>query len=216
MIEVVSFDIDGTLLNREFMDSVWLEEIPRLYAANHKISLKEAKQLVQREYGAVGDRKLEWYDMKYWLLKFELDINPLKILECKKVLIKLYEEVPGVLQKLSDKGFRLIIITIAPKEFVDFELKHTHIDCYFEHVFSATSDFERVKKTGDVYGKVLRALNVSARKVAHVGDHLDFDFKVPRKLGITSFYLDRSGKSKGELMIKDLRELESKLIRKHS
>jgi FMN phosphatase YigB (HAD superfamily) len=43
-IEVVSFDLDGTLLDTGFVDSVWLEEIPRLYSVEKRVSVDDAKK----------------------------------------------------------------------------------------------------------------------------------------------------------------------------
>ena len=45
----------------------------------------------------------------------------------------------------------------------------------------------------------------------HVGDELYFDFNVPRKLDILAFYLDRTGKHKGDFVIHNLKELQRKL-----
>jgi FMN phosphatase YigB (HAD superfamily) len=45
----------------------------------------------------------------------------------------------------------------------------------------------------------------------HIGDYLNFDFNVPRRLGIQAFHLDRTGENKGELVIYSLEELNRKL-----
>jgi putative hydrolase of the HAD superfamily len=47
--------------------------------------------------------------------------------------------------------------------------------------------------------------------MVHVGDHYQFDFLVPREVGIQAFYVDRSGQKNGDFILKDLRELEKKL-----
>jgi putative hydrolase of the HAD superfamily len=54
---------------------------------------------------------------------------------------------------------------------------------------------------------------VDPREIVHVGDHYDFDYLVPRRLGIQAFYLDRSGEQKGEFVLRSLRELEEKILR---
>lgn len=48
--------------------------------------------------------------------------------------------------------------------------------------------------------------------MAHVGDHYEFDFLVPKRLGILSFYLDRSGNSSGRWVVKDLREFNRRIL----
>jgi hypothetical protein len=45
-----------------------------------------------------------------------------------------------------------------------------------------------------------------------VGDHYEFDYLVPRRLGIDAFFLDRLDKQRGEFVIKDLRELEKRIL----
>ena len=47
----------------------------------------------------------------------------------------------------------------------------------------------------------------------HVGDDQNFDFDVPRRLGIMAFHFDRKGKHKGELVVHSLEELNKKLQR---
>jgi putative hydrolase of the HAD superfamily len=69
-----------------------------------------------------------------------------------------------------------------------------------------------VKKTAEFYQQVCDILNVDPQEIVHVGDHYDFDYLVPRKLGIQAFYLDRFGKQKGQFVLKDLSELEKRIV----
>jgi putative hydrolase of the HAD superfamily len=68
-----------------------------------------------------------------------------------------------------------------------------------------------VKKTAEFYQKVCDILNVDPQEIIHVGDHYDFDYLVPRRLGIQAFYLDRFGKQEGEFVLRSLKDLEEKL-----
>lgn len=212
-IRFVSFDLDGTLFDNRFVDSVWLEEIPRLYAVKKRVSIDDAKEKVLREYGKVGKKRLEWYDLQYWIEKFGLDVAREELLKKFENRIKAFPEVPRVLEQLRRKGFRLIVVTNARREFAELELQKADMEKHFERVFSSTSDFRMVKKTADLYRRVCNILGISPQEIVHVGDDPDFDFKVPRKLGITAFHLDRTGKQKGECVIYSMNELNRRLAR---
>jgi 2-haloalkanoic acid dehalogenase type II len=210
-IKVISFDLDGTLFDNRFVDSVWLEEIPRLYSVKKMVSIDDARKAVKGEYDKVGKERLEWYDLHYWIRKFDLNIDGKELLRSFEDRIKTYPEVPNILEQLKQKGFRLIILTNAQRMFVELELNKAKIDNYFDHVFSSTSDFRMVKKTENLYKKVCNALRISPQEMIHVGDDVNFDFNTPRRLGVEAFHLDRTGENKGELVIYSLEELNNKL-----
>jgi putative hydrolase of the HAD superfamily len=91
-------------------------------------------------------------------------------------------------------------------------MEATGLGGYFDRIFSATSDFGEVKKTVGFYQRICQILGVNPQEVIHIGDHYEFDYLVPRSLGIYAFYLDRSGKKNGEYVLKDLNDLENRLI----
>ena len=49
-LKVISFDVDGTLVDLEYNDLVWFKEIPQLIAHKKKIGFEESLKLVQGEY----------------------------------------------------------------------------------------------------------------------------------------------------------------------
>jgi putative hydrolase of the HAD superfamily len=102
-------------------------------------------------------------------------------------------------------------VTNAIREFVELELGKAEMKDCFERVFSSTSDFGVVKKTVKLYQRVCDILGVSPQEMIHVGDDWNFDFDVPRRLGILAFHLDRPGKHEGEFVIQSLEELTRKL-----
>jgi HAD superfamily hydrolase (TIGR01549 family) len=210
-IRIASFDLDGTLTDISFVDSVWLEGIPRLYALKYGLAFEDAKSFVTREYGKVGRERLEWYDLSYWIGKLGLDVSPGEILSSFQHRIGVFPEVTEVLEEFRNVGLRLIIVTNARREFADLELEKTKIGRYFERVFSATSDFGLIKKTPNLYKKVCSICEVSPQEMIHVGDDQCFDFEVPNKIGIEAFYLDRTGKHSGQSVIHSLMELGQKL-----
>jgi HAD superfamily hydrolase (TIGR01549 family) len=211
--KMVSFDLDGTITDISFADSVWLEGIPRSFADKNGISLEDARRRVMREYAEVGRDRLEWYDLRYWIRKFGLDVRPEELLDSFQHKIKIYPEVVEVLEEFSSVGFRLIIVSNARREFVDLELQKTKIARYFERVCSATSDFGLIKNMVELYQKICKICDVSPNELIHVGDDHSFDFEVPSRLGINSFYLDRTGKKSGEYVVYSLKELSGKRAR---
>jgi putative hydrolase of the HAD superfamily len=124
--------------------------------------------------------------------------------------INVYPDVNHILERLKNK-FSLILTSNAGMEFIDIELEATGLARFFDRIFSATSDFGEVKKTAGFYHRVCQILGASPHEIIHVGDHYEFDYLVPRKLGIHAFYLDRTAQESGDFVLCDLRELEERL-----
>ncbi len=68
-----------------------------------------------------------------------------------------------------------------------------------------------MKKTATFYRQICEILKSEPNEITHIGDHFEFDYLVPRSLGIRAYYLDRSGKEKGEFVLSDLRDIEGKI-----
>lgn len=210
MAKYISFDMDGTLVDSEFTDWVWGHGIPNLYAEKSGLSFEAAKTFVEGEYRKVGEGAIEWYDIKYWFKFFQLDKNWESLMNNYVDKINVYKDVNHILDRLRDQ-YPLILTSNAGREFIDIEMSATGLRRYFDRMFSATSDFQLVKKTGNFYQRICEVLEAEPREIVHVGDHHEFDYLVPRSLGIRAFYLDRSAQQKGDFIISDLKELEEKL-----
>jgi HAD superfamily hydrolase (TIGR01549 family) len=210
MAKIISFDMDGTLVEPEFTDWVWLYGIPMLYAEKTGFPFEEAKHYVVEEYLKVGEGAIEWYNIKYWFQFFQLEQNWKGLMERYVDKIKIYPDVHHILGRLRNR-FQLVLTSNAGREFIDVEMEATGLGRYFDRIFSATSDFGEVKKTVEFYQRICQILGVGPQKIVHVGDHYEFDYIVPRSLGIHAFYLDRSGEKNGDFVLRDLRDLEEKL-----
>lgn len=209
-IKVISFDLDGTLVGPEFNEWVWGVGIPQLFAEKRRIPFDEAKEIVEGEYRKVGDGSLEWYDIKYWFNFFQLDGNWKPLLNRFSQRIKIYPEVLKVLKDLSFH-YRLIIISNAAREFIDIEVEVAELRGYFSRIFSATSDFGQVKKTAEFYEHICKLLLIGFQEMVHVGDHWEFDYLVPKGLGIQALHIDRSGNRRGDDVIRNLEEVGQRL-----
>ncbi len=210
MLKIISFDMDGTLVDPEFTDWVWGHGIPMLFAEKAGISFETAKAYVVEEYLKVGESAIEWYDIKYWFRFFQLTKSWKDLMQQYVDRIHVYPDVNQILDRLKEK-FPLILTSNAGREFIEVEMEATGLGRYFDRIFSATSDFGEVKKTTGFYHRICHILESRPQEIVHVGDHYEFDYLIPRSLGIQTFYLDRSGEKKGEFMIPDLRDLEKRL-----
>lgn len=211
MLKTISFDLDGTLIDWTFANSLWFEGISRLYAERWGLSQEEALQEVRRRYDGVGLERIEWYDINYWWREFNLGGSWRELVEQCKCNVRTYPEVHEVLKELH-RRFRLIIITNGMRELAEVEVEQTGLKDYFEEMFSATSDFGLVKKTGRFYSEILKVIGVSPDEVVHIGDNWVFDYLAAREAGIRAFFLDREGKQSGDFVVRDLREFSRQLI----
>jgi HAD superfamily hydrolase (TIGR01549 family) len=203
MIRFVSLDMDGTLVNSRFVDLVWMQGMPELYAKEHGLGFAEAKEFVIGEYMKIGSDKLEWYNLQYWLDLFGLNSSPESLLERFEDQIETYPEVTEALDSLSE-DFELVVTSNAAREFIDMELEG--LSDYFIETFSATSDFREVKKSPLVYGAVCRQLKAKPIEVLHIGDHYTYDYESPLEAGLDAIFLDRKGNRTGREVVGDLKE----------
>ncbi len=211
MIKIISFDFDGTIVKPTFADAFWLQGVPTLYAQQHHLDIEEAKKVLFEEYEKIGENRIEWYDPGYWFNRFKLQKDWKKMLFEYRTFVEVYPEAPLVLKRLS-KNYMLIISSNAKKEFIDLQLTQAKLHQYFKKIFSSTSDFHTVKKVTDFYAMICNKLEISPQEMVHVGDHKEFDYNAPRKLGITSYYLKRKENITGKYIVSDLEQFEKKLM----
>jgi len=211
MVKLISFDLDGTLIDWAFADSFWFDCMARLYVEKNGGSHKDARNEVRRRYEEVGMDNIKWYNIGHWWKEFGFtgDWNDL-INECRPK-VRAYPDAKETLERLS-RRFKLIVITNGIRELAEVEIEESGFGKYFDRVFSATTDFGLVKKTGEFYLSILDKLNSPAEAVVHIGDNYAFDYLAPREAGIQSFFLDRSGEHSGDFVVKDLKEFVRKML----
>jgi len=203
-LKIISFDVDGTLVDLEYNDLIWFKEIPELVAKKKKISLEKSLKYVHEEYNKLGEHNLNWYDINYWVTYFGLKISPKIILEKYESQVKIFPEVVPLLEGLK-KNFILIVITAMPREFLIPKMKK--LEKYFKFSFSALSDFKELKNS-EIYSKISKSLNVYPEQILHIGDHWEFDYLAAQKAEMNAIYLDRSNTKKGNFVVNNLTEIK--------
>ncbi|RLE97766.1 MAG: hypothetical protein DRJ63_08690 [Thermoprotei archaeon] len=184
MIRVISFDLDGTIIDRKYNDYFWLEVIPRTYAEEKGLKLSEAKRIVYSKYDEIGDSDIRWYLPDFWLkyLGIKRDLNEL-IREAFRES-RPYPYVKPLLYILFKMKIKIILCTNAPRKLATSILNCLSIKSYFRKTYSCVSDYSLVRKTRSFYAKVIKDLKVSASSIVHIGDNFTYDYKIPVSLGI--------------------------------
>jgi HAD superfamily hydrolase (TIGR01549 family) len=185
-VKVVSFDVEGTLVTPDFSHAVWFEAIPRQYAEKNSISLEQARKAVEEEYRKVGDQRLEWYDVRYWVDRLGLG-TPVPMMQRCEAHVRYYPEVKEVLASLNEK-YKLVVASGSTRDFLRHLLQD--IQPYFAGIYSSITDYRQLK-TSEFYSKMCQAMRVAPEQVVHIGDNWQFDFIAPSEIGIQAFYLDR-------------------------
>jgi HAD superfamily hydrolase (TIGR01549 family) len=203
MIRIISLDMDGTLVKTRFVDKVWMEGMPMLYAEKTGLDFPAAKEYVVGEYMKIGSDHLEWYDLLYWIERFGLKVGKDELLQMYEDEIETYPEVQEVLDHLAE-SYELVVTSNAAREFIDIELDG--LSDYFRETFSATSDFREVKKSPLIYGAVCAHMGAKPFEVLHIGDHYHYDYESPLQAGLDALFLDRKGERSGSEVVGDLLE----------
>jgi len=206
-IEVVSFDMEGTLVPTDFSSLIWETDIPLLYGEKNGLVFDEAKRRVIAEYDSIGQGAPEWYDVDYWFRRLGLDGDWHRLLEERRGACVPFPEVHGVLERLG-KEYRLIVSSNTIREFLEIQLRC--LPDIFEEAFSAPSDYGGVKDVG-FFRMVSEMMGVEPERIVHVGDSARFDYDVPHKIGVRAYFLDRNGETQGPHVVKDLEEFVSAL-----
>ena len=207
-IKAISLDLTGTISTEDFSNSVWLEGIPELYARRNGLDLERAKEIVFSQYKEIGEERSEWYDIKYWFGRLGLGDGWRDLLNSYRDRVRIFEDAREAIPLLGER-YRLILLSNAGREFIEMELGEGGLLHFFDTIISATQDMGEVKKTPSFYRKVLKSLGLEPHELLHAGDHILFDYRAPRRVGIRAYLVDREGKRRARFRIKSLKELIS-------
>lgn len=199
--KAVLFDLHGTLVYAK--DEVSEEEISDyLCSRGYELSsqqLKAAWAFVSFiDYPKYGYKSWRSYMSRIlWRLKVAADRetldNVVKLLESRPY--RLYPDVVQAVAKTKDYGFKTAIVTTIAH--FKFERTIQPIRKYFDFVmtgYEAGCD----KSNPKMYLRVLEILGVRPFEAVMIGDDMQLDVLLPKRLGIDTIFLDREGKHKGQ------------------
>lgn len=133
-IDLVMFDMDGTLLDLAFDNFFWQHAVPQAWAVANGHSHDAAKQILYPQFKA-QEGHLNWYSLPYWSDALQLDLNGLK--QQHQDRISLRPQAQQLLEQLQQAGKTLWLVTNAHPQALHIKMQQTGIANYFEQLISS-------------------------------------------------------------------------------
>lgn len=104
-----------------------------------------------------------------------------------------HPDVPTALQDLSEKGYRMAVLTNSPREGMKAQLENAGIDTFFERKLSV-EDIGIYKPNRHVYRWAARKLGVAPEDCLFIAGH-GWDVAGARAAGMHTAFLSRAGQN---------------------
>ena len=130
-IDTVLLDMDGTLLDLHFDNYFWMDHLPRLYAAKHRISEAESSAFLQATFHS-GEGTLKWYCLDHWSEQLEMDIPALK--QEIQHMIQVRPFAIEFLTQLHASHRDVVMVTNAHRKTLELKMANIDITGWFDRV----------------------------------------------------------------------------------
>ena len=168
-LENYVLDMDGTLLDLHFDDTVWNSRLPYHYAKKNNCSLERAhghiKSTLERSRGS-----LDWYSFPHWKNKLDIDISSIEMEVLHLVSVK--KDTLRFLTNAKQRQKRLILATNAYPVSLKKKLAITGIDKYFDHILSA-HEIGHAKEDTGFWNARSGKLSLRKTRTLIIDDNLD-------------------------------------------
>ena len=212
-LKAVLFDLHGTLAYIE--NPVTATEISEyLFDKNYEVSSQQLRAawgfVAFIDYPRYGYRSWRpFFSRIFWRLKVKVDKEALnwivKLLESKPY--QLFPDASEAIAKAKEKGFKTAIVTTITH--FNFEKAIQPIRKYLDFIMTGY-EAQCDKSNPKMYQKVLKILRVKPHEAIMIGDNIQLDVLLPKRLGINTILLDRKREivesPHADATINDLRE----------
>ena len=134
--ETLMLDMDGTILDLAFDNYVWLDLVPRRYAAANNLSFEVAREALLERYRAIQGN-LEWYCLDHWNERLGIDV--VKIHHDVTYRIGYLPGALGFLQSIVGREKRVLLVTNSHPDTLHLKDAVTGLADYFDGVYSSHS-----------------------------------------------------------------------------
>lgn len=133
-VSYVLLDLDGTLLDKHFDDTFWLEFVPARYAVARGMTVEQAKEHLFATYRS-HEGTLKWTDLDFWSQEFEMDIPAMK--HELGHLINPLPHAEEFLERMRAEGREVHLLTNAHHKSVSLKFQRTGIGHHFHSVLTS-------------------------------------------------------------------------------
>jgi HAD superfamily hydrolase (TIGR01509 family) len=219
MFKAIFFDRDGTLTYNNPEKETWRDKTVENWSGKpFELSYEKMMGLFKK----ASEGKSPWYknvdDEKEFFKRYYkhllLEENVKEELETRSKLLfeelwcnndKIpYPETIDVLEYFRNNGYKMGVISDTSPS-LEYTLQQLGLAKYFTS-FTASSLVGAGKPSPIIFNAALAAQNVTASESLYVDDY-DVEADGARKLGFTSFLIDRSGQKKDLWTINNLKEI---------
>lgn len=165
-IDTVIFDMDGTLLDLKYDNTLWNSELPKRFATLRGIQEKQAwKLLYDRPVS-----KLDYYSLDYWQ-----DFTGLDIAAIHWELISLIQyraNAKKLIFQLHKLGIRCVIATNAHPKVFEIKNHVTFLDKIIDKVYCAL-DFSSTKEDLNFWEKLHYVERFQVGRTLFIDDNIE-------------------------------------------
>lgn len=219
-IKAVLFDLHGTLVYVE--KDITDEEVPEyLFSKGYEVSPQQWKAAWSFvsfiDYPKFGYKTWRSYLLRIlWRLEVKVDKQTLEniIDRFKSRSYKLQWDAAGAAKRAKHSGFKTAIVTTIA--YFKFRKIISPIRKYFDFImtgYEAGCD----KTNPRMYRKILEDLNVRPEEAVMIGDDVQTDVLLPKRLGMKAILLDRERKNMqcllADAIVNDLNEAMETVMR---
>ncbi len=189
-VRVVSLDLDGTILKRDFDYALWGEQghtgVLWQHVGNHLgISPSEA---YRRSAALLPEVSNGTIDIRVWMRHFNLPNSEQEIIDAVAVPVEKYDDYHGVVQHLRRSGKRVILATESSGYLLEKKLRDAGIGSDFDAIYSSV-DMAGGEKNAAFFRAICQQEGISSQALLHIGDSVTKDYEAPRQAGAHAYHL---------------------------
>lgn len=159
--------MDGTLIDLNFDNVLWNEELPREYAALHGLDQDSARQLLfdhmEQQTGTIG-----YYCLDTWADFTGLDIMALHRAGVDRVVYR--EGSVAFLTWLAAQPQQVVLATNAHRKSLEFKDAQLGLVQHFDQVVSS-HDYQQVKERPEFWQTMQRSIGFDPQRTLFIDDH---------------------------------------------
>jgi len=130
-VKTVMLDMDGTLLDLNFDNTFWQQQLPQHYAEKHQLGFEQAYNELMARY-AEHRGTLTWYCLDYWRKELGIDLMMLK--KQSAHLIQVLPHVIDFLDRLRHVGKQVLLVTNAHPDNLTLKMEKTKLQHHFDEI----------------------------------------------------------------------------------